>query len=359
MTTRTKLTVCAIGAVMLIGLIAGWPQRKGNDAPSSDATAGSASVASSASTTSRVIDGGNDQAIRKLAALLEGGTGEVRLSAKWGAGQGELGRERPQEGNPEGPMSFAFAGDDMLVLDQVNGRLARFDKKGKLQRTIDTKSTTIQDLTVAKDGSVIALDRLADKTVSVYDANGKKTGELPLSGGKIGETGLVTGVFTDGKDIYVEKEHGALVHVGTTDGKAADDTKELAGRPTKDGALLLTAVIAAPREGRLVLNAIDRKTGSLRFARQINVPRPAKSIVLLDSDAKGTIYLGAGCGPSDNLAEIACLDPTDGHVLGRVDVPLSTLPEESFRDFVVTDDGAVVYALRTEDGVEYRAVRCP
>lgn len=359
MTTRTKLTVCAIGAVMLIGLIAGWPQRKGNDAPPRDATASSTSVATSASTTSRVIDGG-DQALRNLAALLEGGAGgEVRLAAKWGAGQGELGRERPQEGNPEGPMSFAFAGDDMFVLDQVNGRLSKFDKKGKLQRTIDTKSTTIQDLTVAKDGSVIALDRLADKTISVYDANGKKTGEHPLSGGKVGETGLVTGVFSDGKDIYVEKEHGALVHVGTTDGKAADDTKELAGRPSKDGALLLTAVIAAPREGRLVLNAIDRTTGSLRFARQINVPRPAKSIVLLDSDAKGTIYLGAACGPSDNVAEIACLDSKDGHVLGRVDVPLSTLPEETFRDFVVTDDGSIVYALRTEDGVEYRAVRCP
>ena len=358
MTTRTKLTVCAIGAVMLIGLIAGWRQRKANDAPSSDATASSSSAASATSTTSRVIDGGGD-GVRKLAALLEGGTGEVRLSAKWGGGQGELGRERPQEGNPEGPMSFAFAGDDMFVLDQVNGRLAKFDKKGKLQRTIDTKSTTIQDLTVAKDGAVIALDRLADKTISVYDANGKKTGEHPLSGGKVGETGLVTGVFTDGKDIYVEKEHGALVHVGTTDGKPADDTKELAGRPSKDGTLLLTAVIAAPREGRLVLNAVDRKTGSLRFARQINVPRPARSIVLLDSDAKGTIYVGAACGPSDNLAEIACLDPKDGHVVGRVDVPLSTLPEESFRDFVVTDDGAIVYALRTDDGVEYRAVRCP
>ncbi|GAF98532.1 unnamed protein product, partial [marine sediment metagenome] len=37
--------------------------------------------------------------------------------ARWGSARDELGRERPQEGNPEGPMSLVLAGKDLLVLD--------------------------------------------------------------------------------------------------------------------------------------------------------------------------------------------------------------------------------------------------
>ena len=38
----------------------------------------------------------------------------------------QVGRDRPKEGNPEGPMSFAVDGRGrMHVLDQVNGRVVR------------------------------------------------------------------------------------------------------------------------------------------------------------------------------------------------------------------------------------------
>ncbi|CAN5888527.1 hypothetical protein BH11MYX4_BH11MYX4_38670 [soil metagenome] len=56
---------------------------------------------------------------------------------------------------------------------------------------------------------------------------------------------------------------------------------------------------------------------------------------------------------------VACLDPSDGHVLGRVSLPLSHTPEESLRDFTVGDDGTIVYAVRGEDGVEYQNATCP
>ena len=275
--------------------------------------------------------------------------------ARWGSGRGELGRDRPQEGNPEGPMSLVLAGRDLLVLDQVNGRLARYDDKGRLVSTSDAP-TTAQDLAVAKDGTVAMIDRLVDKSITLVDSSGRKIGELPLT--RVPESGLVTAVVVDGNDVYVEKEHGALVLIGTTDGKPADEATELSGRPSKDGTLLLTAGLSSKPLGRAYLNAFDRKAQSLRFARTILFPQPSQAIVLLDSDAKGKIYLGVAAGdPGD--AYVACLDPGDGHVLGRVVLPLSHTPEEAFRDFTVGDDGTIAFAVRTDDGVQYRTATCP
>src|SRR4051794_21224892 len=49
------------------------------------------------------------------------------VRAKWGSGPGELGRDRPKEGNPEAPMSVTVDGEGRaVVLDQVNGRIVRF-----------------------------------------------------------------------------------------------------------------------------------------------------------------------------------------------------------------------------------------
>ncbi|MDB4946589.1 MAG: hypothetical protein JWP97_6123 [Labilithrix sp.] len=253
-------------------------------------------------------------------------------------------------------MSLALAGRDLLILDQVNGRLVRYDKDGRMRGATDT-SITVQDVATGKDGTVALIDRLVDKAITVIDPDGKKVGTLPLAG-KVAEPGLVTAVVVDGKNVYAEQEHGALVLVGHTDGTPATGTEQLAGRPTRDGALLLTAGIQSAAAGRAYLNAMDRASGTSRFAVQVSFPRPAHAIVLLDSDARGTLYLGLAAGEPPE-ATIACLSGQDGRVLGRVTVPLSDTPEESFRDFTVGDDGSIVFAVRGEQGVEYRSTSCP
>lgn len=279
------------------------------------------------------------------------------FSARWGSGRGALGHARPNEGNAEGPMSFALAGDTIVVVDQVNGRLVRYDREGRVLGTTDVPVTT-QDVAVAADGTAISMDRLGEKTLTLTDPSGRRVGELPLTGPKVGNPGLLTGVFVDGKDVYVEKEHGALVKVGTTDGRASDDGEPLTGRPSKDGVLVLTAGFTAQPSGQAWLNAFDRKKGALRFARTVVFPRPGHGIVLLDTDARGVIYLGAWAGEG-NTAVIHCFDPSDGHPLGKVTAPMSTTPEESLRDFAVAADGTIVYALRTEEGVSFGTTRCP
>ena len=360
MNTRTKIPAGAAVGLLLTALL--YISASGrSDAPRSpDAGAG---VAATASSRAQGDDGAALEAepapLAPNMVVREGGAApapNVRVVARWGSARGELGRERPEEGNPEGPMSLVLAGKDLVILDQVNGRLARYDSKGRLLSTSNAP-TTAQDIAVGQDGTVAMIDRLVGKAVTLVDPSGRKIGELPL-GPKVGEPGLVTAVVVDGKKVYVEREHGALVLIGGTDGNPADGNEDLTGRPSKNGNLLLTAGLASKAQGRAYLNAVDRKTTSLEFARTILFPRPAQAIVLLDSDAKGTIYLGVASGdPGD--AHIACLDSGDGHVLGRVVLPLSHTPEEAFRDFTVGDDGTIAFAVRTDEGVQYRTATCP
>ncbi len=362
MQPRTKTIAGVVALVALVALVAyRFASRTDDRKPASGASAASASgeprtPPPSASASAAPVDASEDEAPVTLRDAAADAGARVLFSATWGSGIGKLGRDRPAEGNPEGPMSLALAGRDLLVLDQVNGRLARYDADGRLKGTSDAP-TTAQDLAVGKDGTVAMIDRLVGKTVTLVDASGKKIGELPL-GARIPEPGLVTGVVIDGTSVYAEKEHGALVLLGSTDGTPTGESIQLAGRPSRDGNLLLTAGIASKGAGRAYVNAMERRTTTSRFAVQVSFPRPAQAIVLLDSDLKGKIYLGVAAGdPGD--AVIACLDPSDGRVLGKVTLPLSHTPEESFRDFSVSDDGAIVFAVRGEDGVTYQSATCP
>lgn len=280
------------------------------------------------------------------------------LRAAWGSSEGELGRSRQQEGNAEGPMSLALAGRELVVVDQVNGRVVRYGEDGRTRSTTSI-AATVQDVAVAKDGRMLLLDRLGERAITLVDRSGRPSGRLSLEAAGIAEPGMVTGMFVDGSNVYVEKEHGALVRVGTTEGEPAEPGESaLAGRPSKDGSMLVTATIASKAAGRVAVNAVDRKTSALRFARQLTFPRPLDTLALLDTDDRNVVYVGAVAGGPGRVT-IACLDPSDGHALGFVTVPHSTTPDESFRDFAVGGDGTIVYALRTESGVEYLVARCP
>ncbi|HEX7602260.1 MAG TPA: hypothetical protein VF316_11670 [Polyangiaceae bacterium] len=278
----------------------------------------------------------------------------------WGGGDGQLGRSRPQEANPEGPMSLAADGKGgALLLDQVNGRVVRVDADGKPKGTIKVPLLGAQDVAVASDGTVAVLDRLADKQVQLFGADGKPRGSLPLEGKGIAEGGAVTGVFVDGDKVYAEKEHGALVLLGGTDGKPGDRT-EIPGRPSRDGTSYISAGITTPDEGRLWVTAITRATNQHRFTRELRMGVPVPTLLLLDSDKSGTIYLAMEAMPSEGnpVVLLSCLAGKDGAPIGTVQLPASVLPEETFREFAVLDQGGVLHAEMTEGGVVYRKYDC-
>jgi hypothetical protein len=254
-----------------------------------------------------------------------------------------------------------------VVLDQVNGRLFRLDADGKVLGTFPMTQQTPQDLAMARDGSLLVLDRLRDKTVAILDPHtGALRGELPVQGRGVPETGLVTGTFVDGSSVYVEREHGALIRIGDTSGTVDPERPEIPGRPTRDGRSYVLASITERGSGRLLLNAVDRQTGQHRYTREYHLGFPVMSITLLDSDLSGTLYLGvAGQLPAPTASQPAqpgvrvfCLDALQGKVLGQTDLPLNILPEETFRDFVVLDEGGLLYRHITDSGVTLMRAHC-
>jgi len=289
----------------------------------------------------------------------------VVASASWGSGDLDIGRNVPDEGNPEGPMSFTVAPDGtLIVLDQINGRLARYDKDGN--RLSDTRldATYPQDVAVGADGTTVVLDRLKDKELTILDPEGRKRGAIPLDEEALGETGGVTGVFVDGEDVWVEKEHGKLVKAGKTDGTpAGEEPEEVPGRPSRDGTLFLSAGLVDPDAGRILVSAIDRATRDHQFTRSIQLADSVMYLVLLDSDKQGTIYVAALIGTpepprGDVQVQLVCLEPSHGEPMGGAFMPANVLADETFRDLVVLDNGGVLYAERTEQGVTYRLYQC-
>jgi hypothetical protein len=283
----------------------------------------------------------------------------VFFSPWGGAGLHQLGRERAPEGNAMGPMSFALDRQGRAyVLDEVNGRIVRRDAQGNPERALPIDLKTPEDIAVGADGSIAVLDRHAG-AVSVYDESGALKGALPLGGEGIDDPGTVTGVFVDGTDVYAEREHGPLVRVGDTSG-VPGNRREIPGRPSRDGKSFLNAGITDAAAGRVWVAAIDRASGQHRFTRELRLGATVHSIVLLDSDQQGTVYFAAEIAPEGGppMVTLSCLEPVKGAGMGGALLPANTMPEESFRDFVVRDEGGVVYALRTEAGVTYYETDC-
>lgn len=265
------------------------------------------------------------------------------------------------EGNPEGPMSFAVDSQGrMLVLDQVNRRMVRYGADGKPLGEVPLELRSPQDVASGEDGSTAVMDRLVNKSVAIYDAEGSLKGEIPLEGEGVPKGGLLSGVFVDGNDVYVEREHGSLVRIGDTQGRPAQDRAELPGRPSRDGLYFLRAGISGAEEGRVYVTSFERATKAHRFTRELHLNMPARTILLLDTDRQGTIYLATVVEPAPNkeLLLLSCLEPEKGVPIGKAELPVNNMPEETFRTLVVLADGGVLFALMTSAGVTYQRYDC-
>ena len=256
-------------------------------------------------------------------------------------------------------MSLVASGEGFLLLDQVNGRVTRWSKDGKAQLAFSLGNLEAADLAVAPDGSVAVLDRLVNKQVTLFK-DGQPAGTLPLDTERFPEPGAVTGVFVDGEDVLVEREHGPLLRLGTIRGERATTPEEIPGRPSRDGKLLLSAGITDRPQGRAYVAAVDRATSAARFTRQLSFPGMIEGIVALDSDRAGTIYLAVALDQgASSPTSVVCLEPTHGEPIGAVLIPTNSSPEESLREITVTDDGAILFAHRTDEGMAFERYRCP
>ena len=367
MTRRQKVAVAVvIGAVAaLIGwLLMGSPRR---DSPREGADAGAPTSAQAQTAGSSVVVAAPPKVVDGGAPSVTLGPGaEVIARFGWGSGDEALGRESQPEGNPEAPMSLTVGPDgSIIVLDQVNQRLVRLDAKGKRLSSTPLPLQAAQDVVVTKDGTALVMDRLVDKAVAIIGPDGKQRGELPLEGKGMTEGGASTGLFHDGDDVLVEREHGDLVRIGKSDGTKDAERGEVPGRPTKDGASYLTAVIVDARGGLFSLTSIAKTNLAHRFTRQVSFGQPIETLVMLDSDAAGLAYVGANAEVPGSTPEaprfgviVLCLDGRDGAVLGRTSFPANTMADETFRELTVAGDGSILFLRRTSEGAQLERHRC-
>lgn len=279
------------------------------------------------------------------------------IEGAWGGAPGQFGRRRDSEANPEAPMAVVARGRSVYVVDQVNHRVQRFED-GRPAQVIST-SETIQDLAVGADGKTVVLDRLADKSVQVFDANGELVNEAPLEGKGIPEAGRVTGVFRDEGGIWVERDHSSLVRIADADGNADAERPELPGRPTRDGRVVVSVVILDRAGAKAAVTAFQRETLELAWRQDVVFSMPIVQILMVDSDLAGNVYVAAHVGRESDREPYMIVEEviqvvklgTTGELLGSIDLPASSTGDENLRPLSVGDDGAIYAMQPTEAGM--------
>jgi len=290
----------------------------------------------------------------------------VILSAAWGAGAGQLGHRADPESLSEGPMSFFVDARGVLILDNVNKRLARFDAVGRPLPPIALDTEAAQDVARGAHDRVAVLDRLRDKRVTLYDADGRALHQVPLAGTGITEPAAVSGIFTDEKgDLWAERAHAAWLKLADAGGVPDATRPSAPGRPMRDGRFL-AAAISDRGAGQARVRVYADVESAPVWEATVDFGAPLMFLALLDSDAAGNVFVGAHTGHESKTPPFRIADETltlvklgerDGAAAGRVTVPAPPPREESFRDLYVGDDGTVYWMRRTAAGVVVEAYR--
>ncbi len=292
-------------------------------------------------------------------AVQDGATrsdGVVRGS--WGGGSNQFGRRREPESNPEAPMAVcADRAGNVLVLDQVNRRVLRYRDSVRIG-SFPIGSDAAQDIAFARGEHTLVLDRLADRSVLVYDRSGTLQNELPLIGKGIPEGGSVTGLLADEEGIYLEREHGQVVRIADPMGHADTERPEFPGRPSRDGRFWLSANIVDRTQGRLEIHATARSGGS-SWAQPIALGHTVLRIVLLESDRHGRIYVAGETGEESTNPPYAIEDErlvvvrlsSSGAHSGTLELPPVRGPYEIMRPVTVNEEGAIYEMVATDSGL--------
>lgn len=284
--------------------------------------------------------------------------------ARWGAGRGELGRSRQAEGSAEAPLALvAGPRGEVWVLDQVNGRVARWDAQGQPLDPWPLPLETPRELASGPGGRLALLDPHRGGSVALLGPDGRPAGEVPIAGPGLPDPALATGLHSDDDGVWVEREHAFFVRVADAAGRPASERTVLDGRPARAGGLLLSAAIIDARAGTAWVRALDRAKGALAWQRRYTLPAPILRLALLDSDREGRIAFGVHVARevapgrfADESIQLLCLAP-DGAVRAVVALPPPEGPEESLRELALAEDGTVLYLHRT--AAEARLLRIP
>jgi len=287
--------------------------------------------------------------------LGSGGAVEV-LRAPLGSGPDDVGIETPDEGNPEGPMSFALGRDgDIYILDQVNSRIQVF-RHGKRVKTVPLPAATLMDLEITPDNKIVVIDTLVKKSAYVLATTGQILQTIPLSGRLIPDPGGVTGVYCQARGkfsgIWVVVEDRS-VRIASRDGEPVAERVSVPGQLSRDGRRLwraeqigaATAVVYRSREGSL---SQWEPEWTVHFDQEIS------HLHGLGDDDSGNIYLAGFLESGGNFSNIMVILNPAGRELKRIRLAVQEMPHEIHRSLRVAPDGAIYQMGVEERGVVVR-----
>ena len=286
--------------------------------------------------------------------------GQVLVRGSPGSGPGQFGLQ----GNPArededalGPPTFAVGpSGGLLVLDVLNGRVQRFDPRGRHLGSFPVSRPGAEpvfesDMAVAEDGAIFVLTESDSPTLTQYDPSGKVllSGALPSSFKGVNQLlsvrGRPTFLMLNGQSVRAELGWGGIRAEGPRPGLPAGDVYVEVERAGRWSALVrFTAA-----DGRVRRTVNLRSDIPIARVRLVGVNRRGDVVLALDRQD--------GADDEATRAEILLVSLTpQGQIAGSVVVP----PGDRrwlFREFALAPDGAVVQMQ--SDLAEVRLVRWP
>lgn len=281
----------------------------------------------------------------------------------WGSGKGRIGMPHDgEEGHGETPLRLAVDGQGTAhLLDGENGRIVRVLPDGGLGDDVKLPVRDPVDVAVAKDGSLVLLSRQGEDAAKLTLAgpDGRTRGSLLLPEDVAKDA---RSVVVSGKDVYVESHSGELTRVGDTSGAVDPNPTIAPGHPTRDGKAFVTAILPSPDSHEVHVFVMDAATQRQRWSRLVRPTVAVEGISLADTDQAGVVYLvvtgtPAGGGEDDRVAQLLCLEPTRGDLLGSVDLSLDVGPE-AIEDGKALDSGGVVFTVSSRAGMRVERHDC-
>lgn len=201
----------------------------------------------------------------------------------------DVGRIIGQQATSQGPMSFApDAVGGAWLLDQVNGRVIRFDAAGKRAGAIKLpEDSMFDDIVVPTSDSLVVLDRHRTQRVVVLGKDGKLRGETKLSAAGIDRPEYISAMLARSDGVWVEIDNHYSMRVLNRQLQTSQ-RQVTYGRPVLNYRSLTAAI---DEQGGVVVSLAQR--GQRGADRRVAIAGryPVSYIVDYDMDSLGRVHL--------------------------------------------------------------------
>jgi hypothetical protein len=235
----------------------------------------------------------------------------------WGAGDSELGYLPPaSERAARGPQSIAIRGSEVIVLDNVRGRIARVDGEGRVRPFATDIHPSAEDVAVGPDGAIAVYSPL-EARVDVYAPDGKLIGPVPVPRSLRGITRIELG---ESRRVYA---YSAFQERHTLGSPAAPLSLDSALRSKLEGAWRIDSdrsMVAVANGNQVALRILRAAAGErAELSHELLVPGRANAAQVVGGHGSAVCLRTESVDPNKTTVEVerrlVCADLDDGRWL--------------------------------------------